>query len=73
MKSFAMCFRVNCINDTRNAMHVENVVVRYTCPKGTVWQEGNSTYRTNGTYNEGKFSYLTRPIDKRVIFRDCLL
>lgn len=47
-------FRKGCLNDTRNAMHVETKVVRYTCPKGTVWMEGNYSYRTNGTYNEGR-------------------
>ncbi|XP_060587255.1 chloride channel protein C-like isoform X2 [Ruditapes philippinarum] len=41
-----------CFNDTRNTLHVDEYVVRYTCPQGTVWKTSNTTMLTNGTYNE---------------------
>ncbi|KAJ8303302.1 hypothetical protein KUTeg_019698 [Tegillarca granosa] len=43
---------INCLNDTRNPLHVEKAVVQYTCPKGTKWQHSNTTWMTNSTYNE---------------------
>lgn len=42
----------NCVNDTRNPLHIEPTVVRYTCFEGEVWQENQYTRKTNGTYNE---------------------
>lgn len=48
-----LLFRKGCFNDTRNTMHVDEYVVRYTCPQGTVWRSSNTTFQTNGTYNEG--------------------
>ncbi|XP_045194209.1 H(+)/Cl(-) exchange transporter 6-like isoform X2 [Mercenaria mercenaria] len=41
-----------CFNDTRNALHVDEYVIRYTCPQGTIWRSSNTTVLTNGTYNE---------------------
>ncbi|KAL4234642.1 hypothetical protein ACF0H5_006283 [Mactra antiquata] len=41
-----------CFNDTRNVVHVDEYVVRYTCPRGSVWKNSNTTFLTNGTYNE---------------------
>ncbi|KAL5021105.1 hypothetical protein ScPMuIL_000260 [Solemya velum] len=44
--------RHGCWNDTRNPVHVESVVARYTCPLGARWRVNNDTWMTNGTYNE---------------------
>ncbi|XP_041376140.1 chloride channel protein C-like [Gigantopelta aegis] len=41
----------NCLNDTRNPLHVEPAVMKYTCNPGTSWRVNETTY-TNGTYNE---------------------
>ena len=47
-------FSEGCLNDTRNPLHVQPLVKHYTCPKGVKWQQSNTTYYTNGTYNEGR-------------------
>ncbi|XP_021349957.1 chloride channel protein C-like isoform X2 [Mizuhopecten yessoensis] len=43
---------VNCLNDTRNPLHVEGSVVKYTCFEGQTWKDDQYTWKTNGTYNE---------------------
>lgn len=40
-------FSFNCMNDTRNPLHVESAVTQYTCLKGEVWHENNTTWKTN--------------------------
>ncbi|XP_048253453.1 chloride channel protein C-like [Haliotis rufescens] len=42
----------DCFNDTRSALHVEPAVMTYTCVKGHSWQISQTTWYTNGTYNE---------------------
>ncbi|XP_071176665.1 chloride channel protein C-like isoform X2 [Mytilus edulis] len=42
----------NCLNDTRNPLHVEHNVRKYTCPDCKDWQESETTWKTNCTYNE---------------------
>ncbi|XP_046549442.1 chloride channel protein B-like [Haliotis rubra] len=41
-----------CLNDTRNALHIESAVKTYTCVQGQSWQVNETTWHTNGTYNE---------------------
>ncbi|KAH3778781.1 H(+)/Cl(-) exchange transporter 6-like isoform X2 [Dreissena polymorpha] len=41
-----------CFNDTRNQLHVDVNVVKYTCTEGKPWQVDNHTFKTNASYNE---------------------
>ena len=45
-----------CYNDTRNTLHVDDDVVKYTCPKGSKWRVNDTTVYTNTTYNEGWYT-----------------
>ncbi|XP_022340708.1 chloride channel protein C-like isoform X1 [Crassostrea virginica] len=43
---------VNCMNDTRNPLHVESTVETYNCKRGAITGMTNTTVYTNSTYNE---------------------
>lgn len=43
---------VNCLNDTRNPLHVESTVETYNCKRGMITGSTNTTIYTNSTYNE---------------------
>ena len=45
--------RSGCYNDTRNHMHVDPEVVRYSCAHSEPFPVSNTTWHTNSTYNEG--------------------
>ncbi|XP_064610554.1 chloride channel protein C-like [Liolophura sinensis] len=42
----------DCLNDTRNPLHVEESVYYFSCPKGLKRQISETTWKTNGSYNE---------------------
>lgn len=44
--------KYGCKNDSRTDIHVEESVTRYSCPRGSTWMSSNTTFETNGTYNE---------------------
>ncbi|WAR13210.1 CLCD-like protein, partial [Mya arenaria] len=41
-----------CYNDSRNHLHVDPEVVRYSCSQGKPYSISNTTFYTNSTYNE---------------------
>lgn len=66
-------YSVNCMNDTRNPLHVESTVETYNCKRGAITGMTNTTVYTNSTYNESESLVPIKPSKSLSYFTSWIL